>query len=118
MGGDRALTKALDALQDVIGRLGPDERLGILIADLDIASDIAFQLDDALVRGSLDLPLREQREPSLDLVEPGAVRRREVEVEAGVLREPSLDRWCLVSRIVVHHDVDVELLGNLLVEAA
>jgi hypothetical protein len=35
--------------------------------------------------------LGEKRERALDLVEPGAVRRREVEMEARVSSEPALD---------------------------
>ena len=58
----------------------------------------------------------ERREPSLDKVDPRRARRREVYVEPRTLRQPTPDRRRLVGRVVVHHEMDIEMLGDLIVD--
>ena len=87
--GLRAISR--DCLEDGIGCLGPDERLGVVIVGLNKGSDIGFELIDAAMDAALDLLVGEQREPAFDLVEPGGAGRREVEVVARVAGEPGFD---------------------------
>jgi hypothetical protein len=49
---------------------------------------------------------REEAEPLLDLVHPGAMHRWEVEDKAGVVGEPGLDRLALVDTEVVEDQAD------------
>ena len=58
----------------------------------------------------------ERREPSLNKVDPRRTCWREVYVEPRTLRQPTPNRRRLVSRVVVHHEMDVEMLGDLLVD--
>ena len=58
----------------------------------------------------------ERREPSFDEVDPRCTCRREVHVEARTLREPTPDRRRLVGCVVIHHEMDIEMLGDLLVD--
>ena len=61
--------RAMDARILVCG-FGPSKGFRLLIVDLDELPDSIFQFLDTGVRAALNLPLREQCEPSLDLVEP------------------------------------------------
>jgi len=62
--------EALDAGQDLIGRLGPAEWLGIVIDGIDIILDGLF----AFLRGTMETPAQlffgQESEKSLDLVQP------------------------------------------------
>ena len=108
-----ALAEASDAGEDVVCGLGPQEWLGLEVSDLDEPADVFFELSRAEVRSALDHLLGEVSEPALDLVEPRAIGRREVEVEPRMPGKPALDSRCLVRRVVIHHDVDVERLRDL-----
>jgi hypothetical protein len=66
-----AAAKALYACQDIIGRLGPSERLWILVLPTDESLDRRNQLFDRSVSASLDLLFGQQREKSLHLIDPG-----------------------------------------------
>jgi len=68
-----------------------------------------FEIVDAAMDGARDLLVGEQREPALDLVQPGGAGRCEVEVIARVAGEPCLDRRRLVDGVVVEHEMDVEV---------
>src|SRR6266513_407253 len=63
-----------DACEDLVGALGPGERLGIFVVDVQILANGAFELKGAAMRAALDLALADQSEPALDEVEPGAHR--------------------------------------------
>ena len=71
--------------------------------------DVGLEFVDTAMDAALDLLVGEQREPALDLVEPGGAGRREVQVIAPVADEPGLDRRRLVSGVVVEHQMDVEI---------
>ena len=55
----------------------------------------------------------QQSEEALDLVQPGGTGRREMDVPARMTSKPFADRWGLVGRIVVHHQMDVEVVRNV-----
>ena len=55
---------------------------------------------------------RQFGEPAFDLIDPGGGGRREVDVIVGPPRQPRLDRGGFVGRVVVHDDMDVEVLGD------
>jgi hypothetical protein len=65
-----AAAKAFDARQDVIGRLGPSQRLWIFVLLTDECLDRRDQLFDRGVRASLDLLFGQRREEALDLIDP------------------------------------------------
>ena len=60
-------------------------------------------------RAAADGALGDEREPAFDLVEPGGVGGREVNVEARTACEPSSDLGMLVGGVVVDDQMDVEL---------
>src|SRR5207302_8119555 len=86
--------------------VGPQERCGVRGVPLDVREELSLEIE----RGSEDAPRNaialELAEPKFDLVEPGAVCRRVMQLDARVLCQPHLDGWRLVRREVVDDDVD------------
>src|SRR5207244_558880 len=75
----------------------------------DAAADRGDEVADGTVGASFH-PLRRQLgEPALDEIQPGTVGRCEVEREARVANEPTLNRRRLVGRGVIEHDMHVEV---------
>lgn len=64
----------------------PDERSRVLVIDGKVIADSAFEFGRAAMRPALDLALGEQREPAFHQIEPGAGRRRAMQVEARMAR--------------------------------
>src|SRR5215212_5988178 len=76
--------EACDVGKNRVGRLGPAERLGLGVVPLDVGQHGRFQLLDRAVNTPPQLASAQQGEEPLDLVEPGARRRREVQMVAGL----------------------------------
>jgi hypothetical protein len=64
--------------EDLVGSFGPDKGLGILVVHHDELGDGGLQFPHAGMRTALNLPLREQRKPAFDLIEPRGMSGREV----------------------------------------
>jgi hypothetical protein len=84
------MTKARDARQDFVGRLGPHERPRALIREFDVAANGGFQLARAAMDTATELLPRERSKPALDEVDPRAAGRGEVDVKAWM---PGQQRW-------------------------
>src|SRR5690554_957101 len=68
--------------------------------------------ENALVKGaSLQLA-----KPTLNRVQPGHTRGREVQLEPRVLGQPGFDFWRLVSRAVIQDQVQVQTLRSFPVD--
>ena len=63
-----------------------------------------------------DLVIGEHTEEAFDLTDPGCRGGGEVGMPAGPFGEPLADRLGLVARRIVHHDVDVEIGGDILLD--
>src|SRR5216683_249751 len=84
--GDTAVFEA--ALTDLF--LGPDEGLSLVIICSDVCIDVLLELFEACEGGAAKrLPLQD-REPYLDLIEPGRACRREMKLHIGMGLEPML----------------------------
>src|SRR6266571_6859391 len=116
MGVEGALREASDAGEDLVRGLGPDERLGFGVVDVDEFSDRLLQLRNATVTATTDLLSRQLGEPALNEIEPGAVGRGEVDVEAWPLGEPVTDDRGLVGPVVVHDHVDIQIHGDVVLD--
>src|SRR5438270_13196562 len=73
--------KSLDAGEDLVGRLDPDERLGLFIVGGEVEPDCVLESAGAAMSAAPKLLLSQGGEPPLDLIDPGGIGRREVEVE-------------------------------------
>src|ERR1019366_6964867 len=70
--------------------LGPDEGLAPVVISFDIGIDVQLELFEACEGGAAErLPLQD-REPNLDLIEPGRACRREMKFHIRVGLEPVL----------------------------
>ena len=103
------MTKAFDARQDLIGRLGPPERLRTFIRDVDVATDGRLQFSGATEDAAPKLFLGEGGEPALHEVHPGAAGGREVDMEPGMPHQPAVNHRGLMRTGVVDDEVDVQL---------
>jgi hypothetical protein len=79
--------------------------MGSLVVALDESIDVFPELSDAGEACALRGLAAEDREPALDLVEPGGMRRREMEVNVLMSGEPAVALG-LVGFEVVEDDVD------------
>src|SRR5215218_10402367 len=64
------LAEALDAVEDLVDGLGPDEGARVGVGGLDVAPDRLFQGVGAAEDAASELAAGEQGEPCLDEVEP------------------------------------------------
>jgi len=88
--------------------------LGVLAREGVDAADQIIHADEG---AALDDPQADQPERALHLVDPGRVRRREVDVEAGVPGQPRPHLGVLVGRVVVDHQMHLlQSRGHLLVD--
>ena len=80
-------------LEDGVDCSGPGEWFGFAVVVLDELVDSGDEFFDALERSGPDGLLRDESEPSVDLIEPGRVSGRELEMEvqqnAGATCRPS-----------------------------
>src|SRR5215210_43591 len=88
---DGPLGESSDAGQDLIGTLGPDERLRIGLVGVDELLDGRFELGDTAERAATDLLHGELGEPAFDEAEPRAIGRGEVDVETRAFGEAAAD---------------------------
>src|ERR1700730_8089552 len=79
----------------------PSKGLGCLLIEADVAQDLAFQVGDRSKDATIDHLALKLAEPTLDLIEPGGVSRREVQIHVGVLRQEILHQVRFVSGKVV-----------------
>jgi hypothetical protein len=69
---------------------GPDEWRGVFIIGLDEIVDVFAQLGYGFEGSTAQRFSFEDREPDLDLIEPGCSGRREVELHVGMTLEPTV----------------------------
>ena len=85
---------------------GPDEGNGTAVVAGDEVIDVVPELVDIGEAGAGEGAALEDGEPDLDLVEPGAVGRGEMEADVWVAGEPAFALG-LVGRKIVEDDVDL-----------
>ena len=100
------LTKSFNLFQYRIGSGRPDERLGVSIGVLDEMVDLPDQVFHASECPPTDGLLGDDIEPYLHLVQPGRIRRREMNLKARMNGQPALDPRMLMGAIVVDHQMD------------
>ena len=95
---------------------GPDERFGIFIVFGNEGIDVLAKFGNGREGCILEGFSSQDREPDFDLVEPGGVRRREVEVDVGMTLDPTIG-FRLVSIEVIEDDVKsgVRVVGDNIV---
>jgi hypothetical protein len=89
----------------------------VLVVILRVAVDFSDEVLDAFEASAADGLLSNESEPALDLIDPGGVSGRVVDMESWSCRQPEAHLGVLVGRVVVDDEVDVECLGHGLVDA-
>src|SRR5262249_43475689 len=96
-----------EAAFDLGGRLGPAERLGVLVPRCEPACDRARQRAHAVEAAGPDGLTGNQGEPAFHQVEPGRPSGCEVRMETRMSGEPLLHRRVLVRPVVVADQVNL-----------
>ena len=110
--------KPFDLGEDGLCGRDPDEGGCPAVVVFDEGVDAVGELLDAGEGAAADGLLGDDAEPALDLVEPGGVGGREVQVVSGPAGEPVLDLGVAVGGVVVDDQVDVEVLRHAGVDVA
>src|ERR1700712_5427946 len=105
-----ACSKSCDRGEDLIRGFHPAEWLGLRIVRINVRRDGPAQHLWTRVRSAAEGVLGEKPKEPLDLVEPRAMRRSEVQVEARMTLQPSLYRRCLVRGEIIQDDVNAEIV--------
>src|SRR5262249_15336147 len=96
-----------EAAFDLGGRLGPAERLGVLVPGCEPACDRGLQPAHAVEAAAPDGLTGNQGEPAFHQVEPGRPSGCEVQMETRMSGEPLLHRRVLVRPVVVADQVNL-----------
>ena len=80
---------------------------------IDEGSNVGFELFCGLVNAAPDLLVCDESKEALDLIDPGRAGWREVHMPMRPLCEPVPDRFGLVGGIVVHHQVDIQIIRDV-----
>ena len=123
---DRQCDLLVDFIQHLMPPLGsgddrlriglPDERLRLLVMDVDEGVDGALQVDEGVEDAVLQPSSRELGEEAFDGVQPRTGGGCEVEGPARVAGEPCLHLRVFVGGVVVEHDVDRLVRRHLLLD--
>ena len=103
------LTKSGDARENLIRRFGPNEGLGVPVMVVEVVANRRLQFARAAMDSARQLPLGQGGKPALYQVGPGGTRRREMQVVARALGEPTLDERRLVSAVVIQNQMRVQV---------
>ena len=82
------------------------------MGDLQVMMDGGFQFPGAPMHAGPQLFFGKQGEPAFHLLQPGGAGGREMQMEAGPLGQPSADPRGLVGGVVVHDEMDVQVLRH------
>lgn len=77
------------------------------------ATNRSLEFSRGVVSATTNAALGECREPALDVVRPRCRGWREVNMEPRPCGKPALNDVGLVSAVVIHHEMDVEDVGNV-----
>ena len=81
------------------------------------AVDLCDEVLDTLEGAAADGLLGDQSEPSFDLIEPGRISGRVVDVESGSRGQPKADLGVLMGGVVIDDQMHVERCRDCLVDA-
>lgn len=105
--------KAFKFAQDGVCRGGPHEGLAGFVVLGDEVIDLGDEVADAGKGAAANCLVGEQCEEALDLVEPGAVGRDEMEMPVRPARQPGFHARMLVRAVVVHDEMNIHACRDL-----
>src|SRR4051812_37786483 len=90
----------------------------MLVPVLRVTLDLSFEINHRVKRAATNRLTVNWTEPDLDLIEPRSVGGRVVNMKASSARKPSLNPGMLVSSVVVHDQMHIELFGHASLDVA
>src|SRR3954454_15338342 len=90
----------------------------MLVSVLRVTLDLSFEISHRVKRAATNRLAGNLTEPDLDLIEPRRVGGRVVNMKASSTRKPSLNSGMLVSSVVVHDQMHIELFGHASLDMA
>jgi hypothetical protein len=95
----------------------PDEGFWVSVVVFDEVVDGGFQFFGGAVDAAPELTFGEQREPSLDQVEPRSRSGSEVHMEARAFGQPVLNQLRFMGAIIVQDEVNIQLVRHILLDS-
>ena len=87
--------------------VGPADRFRVFVVARDVAPDLPREIGQRGEDASREQVAFDFGKPEFDLIEPGRIRRREVQMDAGMRVEKRLDLLGFMRREVIDNDVDL-----------
>ncbi len=109
-------TGPFDFPEDRISGCGPDKGFRFRVVSTHEAVDFGHPVPGAPETASSEGLLGDQVEPNLDLIEPGGVGRRIVDVIMEPGGQPSFNLGMFVRGIVVDDQMEIQILRDVLVD--
>ena len=106
----------IDFADDGIGGRHPGKWRGGLIVLVDKAFDPGNQFADVSERTPPKRTLGDESEPAFHLIEPRRIRGRVMQMIAWPLRQPGFHLRAFMRGIVVHYQMDIQVLRNVPVD--
>src|SRR6476469_4469514 len=103
-----SVAEAGNAGKDMVGVLGPRERLWVGIRGVDVSKDRLLQLADTGESATLEPAAAQKGKPALNQVEPRGRGRGEVQVKVWPLDQPVVDQSGLVGLQIVEHEMHLQ----------
>ena len=91
----------------MLGGFRPDERLGSWVPSVDEVPNLAREVFDTVEGSAVDGLSFDDSEPHFGEVHPGCRGRGEMDVDAGVRRQPVAKLLLVVGGVVVHHEMQL-----------
>src|ERR687898_1378932 len=87
--------------------VGPADRLRVVVVTRDVASNLAREVGNGAEDATREQVALNLRKPQFDLIEPGGIRGREVEMDAGMRVEEGLHAFGFVGREVIDNHMNL-----------
>ena len=100
-GGSQRLPAPPDLLENLVGRLRPDQGAGMLVVGLEAILEVPLQIRHRMEDAAAKRLLGPRAEESLDQIQPRRTGRRKVPGDALLPLDPVQDLGVLVGRVVI-----------------
>ena len=103
---------------DEIWICGPDEGGRVFISSIEVTQQCVFQVADRTMTSTFDAALCHFSEQAFGQIEPTAAGRRIVHVKARVARQPMAYFVNLMSSVIIHYQVHIQVVGYAHIDLA
>ena len=101
-----------DLLEDGIRVSGPGEWFGVFVVMGEVIPNRGLQFADVTEGPAPNPPVCEQAEEAFNLIQPTRAGWREMQVITWAAGKPALNFGHLVRAVIVHHQMNIEVLRD------